>query len=708
MPARARSVFAALLIAGATMLHASRVFTLAPQAPNDASPAERFERWLDAQAAQALADGARAREAASTADAVRRRAGEIRRQVLDAMGGLPDVRTPLNARITGRLDRDGYRIEHLVFESLPGFFVTANLYVPTPAVGRLPAVLGTAGHSDVGKAAPLYQHVWAGLARRGIVVLAYDPPGQGERLEYVDARTGESRVGSGTREHDRAGQQCLLTGTSIARYFAWDGVRALDYLLTRSDVDPARIGVAGNSGGGTQAAWLGVVEPRLSAIDSSCYITSWSALWTGPGPQDMEQVLPGFLARGLDFADLIAAAAPRPYLVSSAVRDYFPIEGARATVARARNAYAALDAAERLAHVENDDQHGWSQPLREAAYRWFGRWWLEGDGGHSRGIHLQADLRSGDDAGTVEPPDVLRATPTGQVSTSFRARTIFDLNSERAHALSRTRPPATPARIRALLQIPDVLPAPQCAGREPQPPRAGLRTERLELESDTGVALPALLVHPRDEPARGSVVVADARGSAADQQAGALEVAVSWAQRGYLALVLDVRGAGVLAPTRGESGYSADYQVAARAWLLGTSVVAWQTRDLLAGLELLERELPGADKERVVHAGGLTAPAALFAAALHRVSAAWIEGGIVSYLDLARTRDYAAAAGLFVPGVLEVTDLPELMALSAPATVHLVRPVRADGAPVRTEAELGSIVGGTVPSHVRLDLLKEE
>src|SRR5690606_39822564 len=139
-----------------------------------------------------------------------------------------------------------------------------------------------------------------------------------------------------TPEHSHVGRQCLLTGTSIARYFVWDGIRALDYLLTRPDVDATRIGVAGNSGGGTQAAWLGVLEPRLAAINSSCYITSWKELWQGAGPQDMEQVLPGFLADGLDFADVAAAAAPRPDPPSSAPRDLFPIARARGTVGPAR------------------------------------------------------------------------------------------------------------------------------------------------------------------------------------------------------------------------------------------------------------------------------------------------------------------------------------------------------------------------------------
>jgi dienelactone hydrolase len=537
----------------------------------------------------------------------------------------------------------------------------------------------------------VYQHAWISLARRGVMVLAYDPPGQGERLEYYDAASGTSRIGIGTREHTHAGQQCLLTGTSIARYMAWDGIRAIDYLLTRHDVDPARLGVAGNSGGGTQAAWLGVVEPRLSALDVSCYITSWRALWGGPGPQDMEQVLPGLLSRGLDFSDLIVAAAPRPYLVSSATRDYFPIEGARATVASARTAYAALGAGDRLGTAEHDDTHGWKQPLREAAYRWFARWWR--DAGVS-GDSDEGEVR-------VEPAEALRASPTGQVATSFRSRTIFDLNRDRAQRLDGTRAAATPARLRALLQVPDA-PAATSAHREADAPVDGLRAERLELVGEGGLGLPARLIHPPGPP-RGVVLVADGRARPATEPvARRMEKAARrWARHGYLTLVLDVRGAGVAAPVRGEGGYAADYQTAARAWLLGTSVVAWQTRDLLAGLAWLDREQPGSGLERVLHVAGLTAPAGLFAAALRPVSAAWVEDGLASYLDLATTRDYQAPAGVFVPGVLEVTDLPEAMAMARPGIVHLVRPVGADGRVLEDEAALRRRLGAAIPDNVR-------
>ena len=299
---------------------------------------------------------------------VRERQQYIRTWMLDAMA-FP-AKTPLKAKITGGFARDGYRVEHLIFESQPKFYVTANVYIPTDVKGPFPAVLGVAGHSATGKAIDTYQYAWIGMVKRGFLVLAFDPPGQGERSEYFDEALGKSSVGIGVREHNMAGTQVLLTGATFARYEAWDGIRAFDYLLTRTDVDPKRVAVAGNSGGGTQSAYLAVVEPRLAASVISCYMTSWAKLWTKPGPQDAEQDFPGFLSAGLDFGDFMIAFGPKPITMLTGIRDFFPIEGARNTYAEVKRVFEVLDAPGQAGYFEYDDEHGWHKPRREATYRW--------------------------------------------------------------------------------------------------------------------------------------------------------------------------------------------------------------------------------------------------------------------------------------------------------------------------------------------------
>ncbi len=339
----------------------------------------------------------------------------------------------MNARTTGGFSRAGYRVEHVVFESMTGFRVTANLYVPLEGTGPFPAVLGTAGHSDIGKANPTYQMVWISLARRGYVVLAYDPPGQGERFEYLDKSTGKSRLGAGVPEHIQSGMQCMLTGTTIAGYFAWDGIRAFDYLLTRKEVDPKRIAVAGNSGGGTQAALLAAAEPRLAAVVSSCYMTGWGQLVEKPGPQDMEQIIPGFLSAGLDFPDYIRAFGRKPFLISAAIRDFFPIEGARRTFQIARGEGLPVEM------IEANEEHGWTKTLREGAYQFLDK-------------HLLGVVRDSSEGEVVAENEVdLRVTPTGQLATSFGSETISSLNAARARTMHSRRKAAHGADLRSLV-----------------------------------------------------------------------------------------------------------------------------------------------------------------------------------------------------------------------------------------------------------------
>lgn len=653
---------------------------LVAQAPAPPTP-ERvgFDQWLQDQATRALADRRARTTSLTTTAAVEARQREVRTALADAMGVLPASTAPLAATVTKTTARDGYRIEHLLFESLPGLKVTGLVYVPDGA-GPFPAVLGTAGHANEGKASPTYQHVWVSLARRGFVVLAYDPPGQGERYEYVDA-AGSSTVGAGTREHMMTGQQVLLTGRTIAAYMAHDGRRALDYLLTRPDVDPARIAIAGNSGGGTQAALVGAVEPRLAAVVVSCYMTSWSHMWVTPGPQDSEQILPGFLTRGLDFADFAVTAAPRGYLVSSAIQDYFPIAGSRQASTELATIYGALGASDKLARVENDATHGWTQPLREGAYLALGRWL-----GRPGQPVAEAPV-------TTEPIEALRVTTTGQLATSVGSRTVRAINADEARSLAASRPAVTDAGLRALVGDLAARPAPRVVSRSGE--AASADGERMLVDIEPGVRVRARLRRGTD--ARGpAVLIVDERG--ATSRDATIDALVS---SGHTVLAMDVRGTGDLAPAAGASGYSAAYQFAARAWLLGTSVVAWQAQDIHAGLALLRAEAPSAAR-RVVQASGQTVPAALIAAQHDRPDALILEEGLVSYLDLATADTHDQTTLSVLPGVLRVTDLPELMARLAPTPVRVVRPRGADSAPLTT-AQVAARAGRALPANVTVE-----
>ncbi|NQT17114.1 MAG: acetylxylan esterase, partial [Planctomycetes bacterium] len=191
----------------------------------------------------------------------------LRDDFREMIGPLPE-KTPLNARVVGHVDCDGYRIEKVIYESRPGHHVTGNLYLPTKGRPPYPGVLVPCGHSANGKAAEAYQSASILLAKNGLVALIFDPIGQGERLQLLDAPR------NGTTTHTLLGLGALLVGVNTGNYRLWDGIRSLDYLASRPEVDPKRLGCTGNSGGGTMTTWLMAADDRIGVAAPSCFVTS--------------------------------------------------------------------------------------------------------------------------------------------------------------------------------------------------------------------------------------------------------------------------------------------------------------------------------------------------------------------------------------------------------------------------------------------------
>src|SRR5436309_6078801 len=260
---------------------------------------------MDQIAQQLLQERQRPIDQIHTVAEAESRKQKVREALLELLGGLPDYNGPLNTKFTGQIQDDGYAIEKVLFQSLPNFYVTGDLYRPNQP-GRYPAILFQSGHTQEGKPEP--QRAAANLAVKGFVVLATDPTGQGEREQSYDPQLSGPLGGWSVPEHIQAGAQCILIGESAARFFIWDAKRGIDYLVGRPDVDATRLGAAGCSGGGALTTFIGALDPRLKAVIPACYPNSYRLLFAGPDP-DTEMSLPQFLARGLDVADYVEVTA---------------------------------------------------------------------------------------------------------------------------------------------------------------------------------------------------------------------------------------------------------------------------------------------------------------------------------------------------------------------------------------------------------------
>lgn len=625
-------------------------------------PHEMLSAYLQTRAEKLLEQRRHAIQQIKTRDDLKKRQEYWRERMWADLGGQPE-RTPLNARTVGVLDRGEYRIEKVIFESRPHFYVTANLYLPSGGKGPFPAILYPLGHESGAKTHSAWQYTLANLARRGFVCLAWDPVGQGERIQFFDEDWHDSKLQASTSEHNVLGMQSLLLGSHIAQFTVWDGIRALDYLLSRPEVDPKRVGATGNSGGGTHTAYLSGLDDRIQVAAPSCYITSWHRMIRTIGPQDAEQVFPFWLKDGLDYPDFIYAFAGRPFLIMSAIRDFFPIGGARATYEEVRQTLTRLDLSDRIAMFEADDGHGYTKPRRERAYKWFSRW-LQGTEGTTAEfpIHLASE-------------EELKCTKTGQVKTAFPdAVDVYTINRARGEQLRASRHPS-PEEVRqsaAELIHFEKQTGPVHVDSFGSIIAPRLITEKLVYESEPGISIPAVLLVPVGGGARKpAVLLADSRGKAA-----VASEAEALATQGNVVLVPDLRGFGETTALPAETGNYArlfgDYRSAMMAMLVGGTMPGMRALDLVRGFDLLaHRNDVDTAQMRLIGRGGAAVPA-LYASLLDgRISGIVLEGMLASYHSVVSERLAMRVTEQVIPSALKHFDLPDVVAAIAPRRVIL-------------------------------------
>jgi cephalosporin-C deacetylase-like acetyl esterase len=621
----------------------------------------------------------------STLEDLARRKAYVREVMLRDLGGLPE-RTPLNARVTGEIDRGDYKIQKIIFESQPKFYVTANLYLPKTGQPPYPAVLYPLGHELGAKSHSAWQIMLGSLAKKGYVALAWDPIGQGERIQIYDPDFEDSKVRASTTEHTVQGIQCLLIGDHLARYTIWDGMRALDYLLSRPEVDARRVACTGNSGGGTHTAYLSALDDRIQVAAPSCYITSWRQMLNTIGPQDAEQVFPNWLRDGLDYPDFIYAFAPKPFRMLSAIRDFFPIGGARETFAEAKGVYSRIGAPDKFSMFEADDGHGYTHPRRMAGYAWLARW-LKGE----------KDERPEPDIQIATAQD-LQCTSSGQVVDLPDAETVFSLNRMRAAQIRRPTlsPDGLRARVRELTGY-TAVEGPVTQRSYGAILRDGYRIEKLTYESEPGIQVPALMFLPQTGGAlkKPAMLYLNGRGKAA----GVSEDVEPMVKAGFIVLSLDARGTGeTQVSTEKNAGdfgrYFGDFDSAMTAIIIGKTMPGMRALDISRGVDLLlaRQDVDGAN---IFGFGKDTgAVPMLYAAVLdNRIRRLALEGMLVSYDSIVSRRIHQLVFEEVVPSALKYYDLPDLAGGLAPRPLWIVNAVNGLGHPLASR-EVGDAYAG--------------
>lgn len=616
----------------------------------------------------------------------------VRSQLWKLLGGRPEE-TPLNPRITGAVERNGYRVEKLIFESMPRVYVTANVYVPTVGKPPFPAILAPLGHSANGKAAMRYQYTYQTLARKGYVVITWDPFGQGERIQYLQPGTNHTRMHQISMEHTQAGRPMILFGNGFALYLAWDGIRALDYLLTRPEVDATRIGCTGQSGGGTMTMFLGALDPRIHAavaIEGN-FANLAGPFYDPPGSiSDVETDIIGSLPLRMDRGDLLAAFAPKPFLICYTKHDegetYGPVN-TEATIESyddVARIYEICDAKERVELFAGNLPHGMDYFSRRAVYGWFNRWFNKLDAGVEEAEYDSA------------PDTLLNATETGQVSSSLNGRSVVQLNSDRAKELFPRSPfrssPADPspaiASIRTVLRQLLTLPSERTALR-PRIVSSNIRKnqniQEIQFESEPGIRIPGWLIVPSGVGGKRPCVLYISNGYADEAVAepGPFDEVIS---QGYTICAIDIRGTGISAvrPPRGGPNFYRQMDLGDRFalanFVLGPSAIGQRVWDVLRAIDYLA-ELPGVDNARIHLLGQEEAGlAALMAAVLDdRVQSTLLAGMVVSYMSIVESTNYSLPLEWFVPGILQHFDIPDLSASLYPRPVRILNAVDAVG-----------------------------
>ncbi len=681
-----------------TAAFAADDLTVLKATPDGITPDQQLEVWLKKEFYSMVDRRSEAFEKIIKSEAAMR-AWQAERKAffLKQIGGLPE-RTPLKAQVVGTLLGKGYRVEKIMFESRPGFHVTGNLYLPeTP--GPWPAVLVPCGHSHDGKAVGQYQRASILLARNGLAAMCYDPVGQGERYQILDVAQERKAFDDGahvpvphpnvrlmcTTEHTMMGISSALIGANVAQFRIWDGMRVIDYLQSRKDIIADKIGCTGNSGGGTETAYLMALDDRIVAAAPGCYLTTFRKLIDTKGPQDGEQNIFGQIAFGMDEADYCIMRAPKPTLICAGTRDVtFDFAGTMDVFRDAKRFYSRLGYSERMDIAAPDAPHGFTIQLREAVARFMSRWLLGKEVVIREVESLPDALNDEQLRGYNQPdwtPEQLQCTPKGQVLLMPGERSVFQINAETAASLKTARSKEwselyDDAKRQLIRETIGLESKTAIANAQPETigkiEREDCTIHKLALTAATGLQLPALMFEPTKPSGKATLYL---HGTSLKQDAAPGGPIDALVKQGHVVLAAELRGIGETETGLRKKGFGAgkfgrDNLETLTAYLMGKSYVGLRTGDVQHWTRFLKSK--AADVQLI--AIGEAAIPALHAAALDRdaFTSITLRQMIPSWQSLMVSDETFDQLVNTVHGVLKHYDLPELIELAGKDRVTLI------------------------------------
>lgn len=614
----------------------------------------------------------------------------VRQKTAQMVHGLRTKR-PLKSVTVKKFERDGYRVENILLETHPDYWVPGNLYIPTAGSGPYPAILSPCGHEVLGRMYGPFQCAHVALARAGFVVWTYEPMEEGERRHFWNPMMGQNEIGGPvTWAHALEGQLLMLIGEELTHYRIWDGMCGIDFLTSRPEVDSSRIGCTGQSGGGLYTMYLSALDTRIgcAAANEGGAKNRWpvdNVPYLPLGIGDIDQETFPAAIYGVDKADLYMAIAPRPVLIATGYLE----PRFNKTAAAIRKRYRQLGVTERFATLASEDPHFWTVKLRLATTDWFCRWFYNRPGPKEEPPF------------DPEPPENLYCTPNGSMEYSHIGQTVFSLLLRKQAKLPPTRQlPATQgaldryreeirSQITKLLRL-----KPISAPVAPRPVvtthRKGYRIEKLEFLSEPGIYIPAWVFVPDNYKGNKRAIVY-ASEAGAERDGHEFNVLEGLVHRGNIVVAVDVRGIGATRTPHPADEFrgrfrqvdSSEEVFSYWCWEMNESFFGMRVRDFLRSIDYTLAR-PDVDHQRVMAVGsGMGALWALYAAALDdRVHSAVCHAGLLSYRALTSVDRYTQETSVFVRDVLTAFDLPQVAAAMSTRRLAVLDPIGPMKAPV--------------------------